>query len=531
MWKKRQKVPEEGGIRILDSGSRRFDADSGNGIIVESSRKKARRQIVFTAVVFVLLFAVMTAYFFSYAFINRRWLFDSDYNGRDALLEEHNLRGKILSSGGETLAYSEEDNTRVYPYGEEFCHVVGYSILGGSGIEEYMKYELLHSDIPFESKLSCDRDDQKYPGNIVNTTLDVQMQDIVYSELGDDRGAVIVTEPSTGKILAMVSKPDYDPNEIASIWEFLRTDESGSAQLVNRATQGLYPPGSTFKIVDSIEFLQEDPSNFNTFSFNCEDGIYENGDESIHCFDYEHHYQQNLEQAFAHSCNSAFAKIVTEDIDLYRFRQTLKRLMFDQDLPYDLPYSVSHSQLLEDGDISTHNLMQVAIGQGRTEVSPLHMNMITMAVANKGVLMRPYLVDNVCTAEGRELKKYTATAAGTLLDEETASYVRRLMRGVTRVTYNSEDGSSVWGTASEFDGTQTYTAFGKTGTAEFGEDEDEENSHAWFTGFAVDADKGEDGDPDLCITVLIENGGVGSDRAVPIAKRILDRWYGEGGSW
>jgi peptidoglycan glycosyltransferase len=159
------------------------------------------------------------------------------------------------------------------------------------------------------------------------------------------------------------------------------------------------------------------------------------------------------------------------------------------------------------------------------------MNMITMAVANKGVLMRPYLVDNVCTAEGRELKKYTATTAGTLLDEQTASYVRRLMRGVTRVTYNSEDGSSVWGTASEFDGTQTYTAFGKTGTAEFGEDEDEENSHAWFTGFAVDADKGEDGDPDLCITVLIENGGVGSDRAVPIAKRILDRWYGEGGSW
>ena len=216
MWKKRQKVPEEGGIRIPDSGSRRFDADSGNGIIVESSRKKARRQIVFTAVVFVLLFAVMTAYFFSYAFINRRWLFDSDYNGRDALLEEHNLRGKILSSGGETLAYSEEDNTRVYPYGEEFCHVVGYSILGGSGIEEYMKYELLHSDIPFESKLSCDRDDQKYPGNNVNTTLDVQMQDIVYSELGDDRGAVIVTEPSTGKILAMVSKPDYDPNEIAT---------------------------------------------------------------------------------------------------------------------------------------------------------------------------------------------------------------------------------------------------------------------------------------------------------------------------
>ena len=533
MWKKKQQLPEEGGIRIPDSDTRGYIADSGNEVIVESGKKKARRQIVFTAVVFVLLFAVMTVYFCSYAIINRRWLFDNDYNSRDALLEDHNLRGEIRASDGETLAYSDEDNTRYYPYEEEFCHVVGYSILGGSGIEEYMKYELLHSDIPFESKLDCDRNEQKYPGNDVNTTLSVRMQDIVYSELGDYRGAVIVTEPSTGKILAMVSKPDYDPNTLASIWESLRTDDSGSAQLLNRATQGLYPPGSTFKIVDSIEFLQEDPSNFNTFSYNCQDGIYQNGNDSIHCFDYEHHYQQNLEQAFAHSCNSAFAKIVTEEIDQDRFRKTLKRLMFDKDLPYDLPCSVSHSQLLEKGEISTHNLMQVAIGQGRTEVSPLHMNMITMAVANRGVLMRPYLVDSVCTAEGTILRQYNATEEGTLLDEETADYVRRLMRGVTRVTYNSDDGSSVWGTASEFEGTQTYTAFGKTGTAEYMEEdeEEEEGSHAWFTGFAVGAEKGENGDPDLCITVLIENGGVGSDRAVPIAKRILDRWYGEQGNY
>lgn len=527
MWKKKQKVPEEGGIRIPDSRAHGSGPDNGNEVVVESVRKKARHQIVFTAVVFVLLFGIMAGYFCNYAILNRRWLFDNDYNSRDALLEEHNVRGRILASDGEELAWSNEDNSRVYPYGSEFCHVVGYSTLGGSGIEEYMKYELLHSDIPFESKLEYDAEESKYPGNDVNTTLSVRMQEIVYSELGDDRGAVIVTEPSTGRILAMVSKPDYDPNAIELMWESLRTNESGDSQLLNRATQGLYPPGSTFKIVDSIEFLQEDPSNYNTFYYNCEDGIYQNGEDSIHCFDYEHHHEQNLEQAFAHSCNSAFAKIVSEDLDLDRFRKTLKRLMFDQDLPYDLPCSTSHSQLLEDGDISTHNLMQVAIGQGKTEVSPLHMNMITMAVANKGVLMRPYLIDSVCTAEGKVLQQYNETQVGSLIDEETADAVRRLMRGVTRVTYNSDDGSDVWGTASEFDGTQSYTAFGKTGTAEFGEDEDEENSHAWFTGFAVDADKGEDGEPDICITVLIENGGVGSDRAVPVAKKILDSWYGE----
>lgn len=533
MWKKKQSASDEGGVRIPDTAGVRqaagMESPGMEGIHVESVRKKARHQIVFTAVLFVALFIGMTAYFCHYAITNRRMLFDNDYNARDALLEEHNRRGRILASEEEVLAESDEYNQRTYPYGNLFCHAVGYSILGGSGIEEYMKYELLHSDIPFSSKLECDRNEELYPGNDVYTTLDVQMQTYAYEALGDNRGAVLVTEPSTGKILAMVSKPDYDPNAIAGMWEYFRQDESGQAPLVNRVTQGLYPPGSTFKIVDAVELLQEDPSAIYTFSFNCEDGIYEKDGESIHCFDYEHHYQQNLEQAFANSCNSAFASIVTEKLDQDRFRRTLERLFFEEPLPYDLPHSISRSQLLEDRDITTHNLMQVAIGQGTTEVSPLHMNMITMAVANGGVLMRPYLIDKVCTAEAAGtqksvLQEYSPRQAASLMDGETASLVRRLMRGVTRVTYDTETGGSVWGTASEFEGTQSYTAFGKTGTAEFG---DEEDSHAWFTGFAVPGDAGEDGDPAICITVLIENGGVGADKAVPVAKNILDRWFGE----
>lgn len=529
MWKKRKEnLPEEAGIRIPDSTVTRRGEDEASEVHVESVRGKARHQIVFTAVLFVLLFAGMTAFFCRYAIVNRRELFDNDYNSRDQLLEEHNRRGRILAEDGKELAYSDEDNNRVYPYANDFCHVVGYSILGGSGIEEYMKYELLHSDIPFASKLECDREGILYPGNDVYTTLNVRMQEFACEALGEYRGAVVVTEPSTGKILAMVSKPDYDPNALRGMWEVLRTDQSGNARLLNRATQGVYPPGSTFKIVDAIELLQEDPAAIYKFSFDCEDGVYENGEDSIHCFDYEHHHMQNLEQAFAHSCNSAFAKLVTEDLDQDRFRKTLSRLLFDQPLPYDLPSSDSSSQLLEDRDISTHNLMQVAIGQGTTQVSPLHMNMITMAVANKGVLMRPYLIDRVCTAEDILLRQYSERQAGTLMDEETASLVRRLMRAVTRVTYDESTGMDVWGTASEFNNTQNYIAFGKTGTAEFG---DEEDSHAWFTGFTVKAENGEadteNAESDLCVTVLIEDGGVGSDKAVPIAKQILDRWYEE----
>ncbi|MDO5132396.1 MAG: penicillin-binding transpeptidase domain-containing protein [Eubacteriales bacterium] len=537
MWRRRKDPPGEGGVRIPDTQGKKADPEAGGEVYVESVRHKARLQIVFTAVLFSALFVVMTVCFCRYAIANRRVLFDNDYNERDALLEEHNRRGRILAyEDGELreLAVSDNENHRTYPYGEQFCHVVGFSAMGGSGIDEYMKYELLHSDIPFESKLVCDSEEERYPGNDVYTTLDVTMQKYAYEAMTEEGhyGAVIVTEPSTGKILAMVSTPGFEPDTVSEewYWDYLRTNQSGNSQLVNRATQGLYAPGSTFKIVDAIELLQEDPSAIYSFRFDCVDGEYSYDGENIHCFEdtrthrYEVHGKQTLAEAFAHSCNSAFSKIVTEMLDEKRFRKTLKKLLFDSELPYDLPYSESHSQLLEDGEISVHNLMQVAIGQGTTGVSPLHMNMITMAVANGGVLMRPYLIDRVCTAEDVLLQQYNPRQAAALMDSDTADMVRQLMRSVTQVTRSELTGRDVWGTASEFADTREYYAFGKTGTAEFGDDND---SHAWFTGFSVDAENTEDGKPDLCITVLIENGGVGSDKAVPVAKKILDRWYGE----
>ena len=264
------------------------------------------------------------------------------------------------------------------------------------------------------------------------------------------------------------------------------------------------------------------------YFFDCQTGTFGEGDVSIHCFDYEHHHEQNLKEAFAHSCNSAFASIVSEDLDLDRFRSTLKRMMFNEPLPYSLPYSESSSQLLvteaNNEEISQKELLQVAIGQGSTLVSPLHMNMITMAVANKGVLMRPYMIESLVAGDGNILHEYSPQKEKTLMDEDVAAKVRTLMRGVTNVLPSDRTGENVWGTANEFNGTANYMAYGKTGTAEFG---DEDDSHAWFTGFTVTDDDREDGPADLCITVVIENGGVGSDKAVPVAKEIMDRWYGE----
>ncbi len=504
MLKKKAQDPVESGVRVPDtSNTGRNDAQTGE-VHVESFRTRARHQIQFTAVAFILLFAIMSVSFCRYAVVNKRELFGNGYNKRFQLLEKRNRRGSVISGDGETLAYSDDNNDRYYPFGEDFCHTVGFYINGGGGIEKFFEYEMLSSDISFKSRIKYDEEFSLYPGNDVYLTLNTKLQQYACEALrgGDYRGAVVITEPSTGKILAMVSSPGIDVDVLSDIGKH-------------------YAEGENCVPIHSIVRVDErNAEALDTFSYNCEDGTYTFNDESIHCFDYQHHGEQDLAAAFANSCNSAFAELVTQKLDENRFRSTLKKLMFDKSLPYGMPYSESHSQLLEEGEISTHNLMQVAIGQGTTGVSPLHMNMITMAVANDGVLMRPYMVDSVRTAEDQVLKNYSPRQAATLFDGSVAKNLRSLMWGVTHI--DSENG--IYGTASEFNYSQNYIAFGKTGTAEFGDGED---SHGWFTGFTVDAEEGREGKPDLCITVLVENSGAGSDKAVPIARQILDRWYEE----
>ena len=313
-------------------------------------------------------------------------------------------------------------------------------------------------------------------------------------------GAVIVTEPSTGRILAMVSKPDYDPNTIEQEWENLLSDnESGT--LLNRVTQGLYPPGSTFKIVDCIDILQEDPDIVEDYSFTCT-GVFESGGESIHCYEYEKHGEIDLKESFAESCNSSFANIGVNLISTDSMSATLKRLLFNQKLPYEMPYVRSSINMPD--TLSTEGIMQMSIGQGTTSMTPLHLNMITSAVANSGVLMKPHLADELRDANGRTLKTYVPEEYGALMSASVAETISEFMRSVVTD-----------GTAMSLKG-RDYEAAGKTGSAKF---DNNKSSHAWFTGFAPYDD------PKICVTVLIEGKGMGSSYAVPVAGRIFDAYF------
>lgn len=165
-------------------------------------------------------------------------------------------------------------------------------------------------------------------------------------------------EPKTGKILAMVSKPDFDPNTVESSWNALSTDEN--SVLLNRATQGQYAPGSTFKVVTLLEFMRENP-DYSSYSYNCTGSI-ENSGIKIHCYNGHVHGQVSLEESLAYSCNTSFSNIGLS-LDPVKFKKTAEEVLFDSKLPSDLPYSKSSFTM--DSSAGNGTKMMTAMGQGR----------------------------------------------------------------------------------------------------------------------------------------------------------------------
>ncbi|MDE6926345.1 MAG: penicillin-binding protein 2 [Acetatifactor sp.] len=433
-------------------------------------------------------------------------MINNSYNSRQEILLSRNYRGTIFSRDGEVLAETvlddEQNETRKYPFGNLFSHVVGYSTQGRMGVEALANYYLINTSTSLNNKVANDMAGVKNPGDNVYTTLDVQIQEVADSELSIYRGAIIVTEVSTGKVLAMVSHPNFDPNEIQEIWDSLVENDSSSV-LLNRSTQGLYPPGSTFKIVTALEYIRENPTSYDQYSFNCP-GYFSSNGSRINCYHGSSHGQVSFTRSFAKSCNSSFANIGM-GLDREAFADTLEDLLFGKELPLTLAYVKSSTAV--SADISQDSMMQTSIGQGVTQITPMHLNMITCAIANNGILMKPYFVDHVENDAGNIVKSFKPASYGRLMSEEEAAVLTQLM---TEVVEN--------GTASKLSGL-TYTAAGKTGSAEYNNIKGD--SHAWFTGFAPAED------PEVCVTIIVEGAGSGGDYAVPIAKRIFDAYFRE----
>ncbi len=450
------------------------------------------------------LFFALCVYLSVYAATHKEELLNNNYNPIQEITLNQTLRGPIYSRDYEILAETkvEKDDTeyRFYPFYNIFSHVIGYSTNGRMGIEGLSNYYLINSNQPVLEKMSADISGTKYKGDGVVTTLDVGLQKTAYTAIGSYSGAVVVSNPKTGEILAIVSKPDFDPNEIEAIWDELINDTSSSV-LLNRATQGLYPPGSTFKTVSLLEYLRENPDSYKDYEYKCK-GELSVEEGTVECYNHIVHGNVSLEDSFALSCNSSFGNIGLL-LDRNKFQTTLNDCMFNEKLPLTLNHAESVSFAREDYDDIT--MVRTAFGQGDTLMTPIHMNMITAAVANNGIVMKPYLVSGVVNSNMNTIKTFESEEYREIMTTEESKTIAEMMRSV--VTY---------GTAKKMN-KKDYAIAGKTGSAEFSDSS--QSTHSWFTGYAPYDD------PQICVTIILEDAGAGNLYATPMALKIFDEYF------
>ncbi|MCQ2523230.1 MAG: FtsW/RodA/SpoVE family cell cycle protein [Lachnospiraceae bacterium] len=474
--------------------------------VSEVTKRQNKHQtaiIMVVAYFFIAVFIALCVYLCYYVSTHEQELINNAYNPRQEVLISQNTRGTIYSREKNVLAQTIEENgkeVRYYPYANIFAHVVGYPINGKSGIEGQTNYYLINSNQPMSEKISADIAGEKYKGDSVVTTLDAGLQKVAYTSIGKYNGAVVVSNPKTGEILAMVSKPDFNPNEIEDIWDSLLADKTSSV-LLNRASQGLYPPGSCFKIITLLEYIKEHPTDYNNYSFNCI-GELKAGEGKITCFEHNVHNTVNLKKSLAISCNSSFGNIGLK-LDRDAFQDTLNELLFNSELPVTMNYS--KSSCVSNYDMDDLLMVRTAFGQGDTLMTPLHLNLITNAIANDGVLMTPYIVDYVMNCNDTVIKDFSGSEFKTLMTKEQADIVTSMMEEVVKT-----------GTGKKLKNSN-YTVAGKTGSAEYSDISTA--THSWFTGFAP-AD-----DPEISVTIILEDAGVSGLYAVPMAKKIFDEYF------
>ena len=465
--------------------------------------RKNNKSIIVSTLIFVITFIAMAGYLIYFNLTQAESIINNSYNKRQGVLSRRTIRGSILSDDKTKLAVTNVDDdgneTRYYPYSGLFSHTIGYLNNGGYGLESLYGYYMLHSNQNFFEQIGNDLSGNRNIGDNVVTTLNVGLQKACYDALGSNRGAVIVMEPSTGKILAMVSKPDFDPNTLAANWSQI-TGEGSDSVLVNRATQGLYPPGSTFKLITMLEYLREHKNDYGQYHYIC-DGTYELGNNTINCVRTTAHGDVDLFSSLAVSCNCSFINIGLS-LDLDRYKKTAEKMLFNKELPTNLEYNKSRFVL--NGESSEWDIAQTSFGQGKTVITPFHLALITCTIANNGTLMEPYLVSSVESTNGMTVKKFKEEKYDTLITEKEASLLKKGMEQVVKDSFS-------W----LFGGVE-YTLAAKSGSAQYGTEGYEHSLYASFS----PADN-----PEIAVVAVVEGGPQRNTTAAEVTKQIYDYYY------
>lgn len=469
----------------------RYKENSQLKVLTKSTLNK---RLVFVMVFFVFLFMFVALYLVYFQLFKAKSLADNSHNRRLWLNEDLVKRGSIYDRNENVLAYSEKDESgkqvRIYNYPEASAPVTGYSsnTYGKTGIEKSYNKELLAiSGENFSNfrKMVVKND----TGNDLHLSLDQNIQNIVYNYLSAYKGSCVIMNPSTGQILAMVSTPSFNPNTLENDWNNLIQTTDG--RLVNRATLGLYRPGSAFKIITSASILD---NKIDTF-YN------DKGSEVIQGYEIKNYDDQifgnlDLRSAFVNSSNTYFAnKAVNLGKD--KLAKTSENFVFNKDYKFDLD---KNNSVIPFKDLNEADLAMTGFGYGKTQITPLHMAMITSAIANDGIMMKPRLVDKITNKEKDVVYESENEILSKATSEDTANTIRDMMVEVV----NSGTGTSAY--------LNWVQLAGKTGTA----DKADGNVDAWFVGFAPAYE------PKIAFALVIEDSqGTGGEVAAPLARNIV----------
>ena len=443
------------------------------------------------------LFCLMGGYLIYVAAFQADDFVTNPFNARVRVYDTSVRRGSIYDANGvainESVLTDDGIYARRYPFGALFAHTAGYSAMGRAGLELGRNFAMYNLRWELFQRARHAVAGDAPAGNSVVTTLDAGLQEMIFDALGGSRGAVVALNPATGAVLAMVSTPSFDPAIVNTDWLNLR-DDTENSPLLNRAAQGLYPPGSTFKVITAAAALAYDPALID-FTFNCT-GRAVFGDNSLGCWGDIAHGEVDMRRAMAVSCNGYFAALA-ELIGAAAIIDAADNALFNAVIDFELPSVVAGFPMQTDATLS--ELIETAIGQGRTTATPLNMAVLAAAIANGGVAMTPHVVDRIISPSGGTVSTTRPTQMAVLMDADIADMLAEMMVEVV---------VSGTGTPAALPHIQTA---GKTGTAqnETGID------HSWFIGHAP-ADN-----PQVALAIIIENTG-GGTRASSLAGRIFE---------
>ncbi|HEY7762407.1 MAG TPA: penicillin-binding transpeptidase domain-containing protein [Actinomycetota bacterium] len=504
--------------------------------------RRIRRLGIGLVVLFGLLFAQL-----SYVqVIHADYIKARPANARRQIIAEYRVeRGPIISADGVVLARSVRNADRrselrfrrLYPEGPLFAGITGYySRIYGRAELEQAANPYLSGDAP-ELAVSTFTDlilGRQRKGGAVITTIRADLQRAAADALGDLPGAVVAVEPETGDVLALYANPTYDPNAISSgtdesineAWEAIRTDPD--QPLISRAKDELFLPGSTGKLVTASAALENGidpndvrwpnprfldlPQTSNTLA-NFGDSHCNGGSQMV-----------SMAEAFQESCNVTFAEIgldlgareMSEQARAYGFCATDPPEQVECEaptIPFVLPWANGRFPVPSYFADRQPQLAFSAIGLDNVLTNPLHLALISAAIANDGEMMQPRLITEVRDPTGRVVREFDPEQYGQPISDDSAREMREMMLSVTQ-----------GGTAtSAFSGFPIDVA-GKTGTATNGEDRP---PNAWFTAFAP---AGQGDVAEIAVAVIVLDGGnlgneaTGGQVSAPIARAVIDAY-------